>query len=459
MLDTALEAGDLLFMPRGWVHQARVETQGSFSTHVTISTHQHWRLAELLEYALSGALAAATEDSANTTLRSTLPPSSLSYVGSFHHTMAPMLHSICPRSTSTSSGDDADVSIHSKLLGHLKKAAALLPRYLDASVMHRAADSLAQDFMTHRLPPFPPNTKLPTPTTASAAFTTSGVCSKSVSPAESGHAAESGQAEQGGQGEVEVADVGTQIELLLWAMKNAQNPKVLESVELRLAAPQCMRVVIAQGPATMAVVMGEEEGPVAEEEEVGVTVYHSLSNDRLSHMRKPAGPVEASNEFQVGGEVDAQPAGKWGKASKGTAATAAIPGVEMMDLAALRGASVTRPQKASAEEKGQEEEETDEFDEEETEEEEEKGCLHFPESFAAPLNALSGSFPYWLHLGHLITPELGEQLGQRDMGIHLTRLVAAGLLHVINAAPRHPPLKRAKMAQLQGRAKTSRKNK
>ena len=67
MRQVTLRAGETLWMPRGTVHYARAG--GSFSTHLTVSTHQRWRVAELLQFCFTKALQTAADDPANECLR------------------------------------------------------------------------------------------------------------------------------------------------------------------------------------------------------------------------------------------------------------------------------------------------------------------------------------------------------------------------------------------------------
>jgi hypothetical protein len=89
VLDVVLEQGDVLYMPRGWIHQACTlpETEGNenqqHSLHLTISTMQQWAWVDLMEIVLPAALqAVATGDS--TVLRESLPKNFLEYMGAMH---------------------------------------------------------------------------------------------------------------------------------------------------------------------------------------------------------------------------------------------------------------------------------------------------------------------------------------------------------------------------------------
>jgi lysine-specific demethylase/histidyl-hydroxylase NO66 len=50
-----LQVGDVLYLPRGTIHQAVAQSEDS--GHLTISTYQRWSAADLLQYTVSVALA------------------------------------------------------------------------------------------------------------------------------------------------------------------------------------------------------------------------------------------------------------------------------------------------------------------------------------------------------------------------------------------------------------------
>ena len=58
VLEAVLEPGDVLYMPRGCIHQAYC-SPGDHSLHVTLSTNQFNTWADLLEVAFPAALRAA----------------------------------------------------------------------------------------------------------------------------------------------------------------------------------------------------------------------------------------------------------------------------------------------------------------------------------------------------------------------------------------------------------------
>ncbi len=85
VLDVILQPGDLLYIPRGWIHQAiTLPREKEPSLHLTISCMQRWAWADLMELIIPEALKAAVEQESYTTLREGLPRNFLSYMGVIH---------------------------------------------------------------------------------------------------------------------------------------------------------------------------------------------------------------------------------------------------------------------------------------------------------------------------------------------------------------------------------------
>jgi lysine-specific demethylase/histidyl-hydroxylase NO66 len=100
VLDAVLEPGDVLYMPRGWIHHActlpEAELSGGgpsepsaredgHSLHLTVSTMQNWAWADLLEGLFEGAIGSlAGSGSTALLLREGLPRNFLSYTGVAH---------------------------------------------------------------------------------------------------------------------------------------------------------------------------------------------------------------------------------------------------------------------------------------------------------------------------------------------------------------------------------------
>ena len=86
IMDIILEPGDLLYMPRGWVHQAVTTRDNKASLHLTVSAMQHWSWADFLEIVMPDALQSAVESDSSTSLREGLPRNFLSYMGTMFDT-------------------------------------------------------------------------------------------------------------------------------------------------------------------------------------------------------------------------------------------------------------------------------------------------------------------------------------------------------------------------------------
>jgi lysine-specific demethylase/histidyl-hydroxylase NO66 len=88
VLDVVLEPGDMLYMPRGWIHQACTLPSGTHedghSLHLTVSAMQQWAWADLLENLLPEALEAAINSETSTFLRAGLPRRFLDYMGAMN---------------------------------------------------------------------------------------------------------------------------------------------------------------------------------------------------------------------------------------------------------------------------------------------------------------------------------------------------------------------------------------
>jgi lysine-specific demethylase/histidyl-hydroxylase NO66 len=91
VLDVVLSPGDMLYMPRGWIHEACTldgpsskKKDDGHSLHLTVSAMQQWAWVDLLEVLLPEALSAAADSEASTALREGLPRNFLDYMGVIH---------------------------------------------------------------------------------------------------------------------------------------------------------------------------------------------------------------------------------------------------------------------------------------------------------------------------------------------------------------------------------------
>lgn len=61
IMEVTLNAGDLLYFPRGTIHEGRTD-EDTHSLHITISVYQHTSYIDLLEHIVPEALKMASKD-------------------------------------------------------------------------------------------------------------------------------------------------------------------------------------------------------------------------------------------------------------------------------------------------------------------------------------------------------------------------------------------------------------
>ncbi|KAL9189859.1 hypothetical protein ACHAXT_009534 [Thalassiosira profunda] len=95
ILDVVLGPGDVLYLPRGWIHQAETVARpknvpklsgvkDDHSLHLTVSAMQKWCWADFLEVLMPEALESAATSDKTISLREGLPRNFLSYTGTMH---------------------------------------------------------------------------------------------------------------------------------------------------------------------------------------------------------------------------------------------------------------------------------------------------------------------------------------------------------------------------------------
>ncbi|EHB15454.1 Nucleolar protein 66 [Heterocephalus glaber] len=127
VLQTVLEPGDLLYFPRGFIHQAECQN-GVHSLHLTLSTYQRNTWGDFLEAILPLAVQAAMEE--NVEFRRGLPRDFLDYMGAQHS------DSKDPRRTA-----------------FMEKVRVLVARLGHFAPVDAVADQRAKDFIHDSLPP------------------------------------------------------------------------------------------------------------------------------------------------------------------------------------------------------------------------------------------------------------------------------------------------------------------
>lgn len=134
VLDCTVEPGDLLYLPRGLVHQAE-SLPDAHSLHLTVSANQQRSWAAFLERALPRALREAVRT--HVALRQTLPRDFLEYMGVQHDT-------------------DAEPEPDQQRVAFQEQAALLVDAVVARLPLDAVADQFGADFLADRLPPVLP---------------------------------------------------------------------------------------------------------------------------------------------------------------------------------------------------------------------------------------------------------------------------------------------------------------
>ncbi|XP_011505561.1 PREDICTED: bifunctional lysine-specific demethylase and histidyl-hydroxylase NO66 [Ceratosolen solmsi marchali] len=129
ILDTIVNAGDLLYFPRGTIHQADTFGFDSHSLHITLSFYQKNSWGDFLEKLIPQALNSAIENDFR--FRKGLPFNYLNYVGSVYT-------------------DNVNDVTRQQFLEQTKNLSTLLLKYIN---IDKAADELAKHHIHDFLPP------------------------------------------------------------------------------------------------------------------------------------------------------------------------------------------------------------------------------------------------------------------------------------------------------------------
>ena len=163
MLEAVLGVGDVLYLPRGTIHQA--VAQADASCHLTISSYQRWAAADLLQYAVSVALAnPRLQLLLPEPLKTGLPLRWLSTAGLSAGDAAALASGVggfgpgAPLSAAAPQrgGGDGRASLARQLAAACRSMAdSLEDAEFGRHLLLAAGDAMAEDFMRSRLPPHP----------------------------------------------------------------------------------------------------------------------------------------------------------------------------------------------------------------------------------------------------------------------------------------------------------------
>ncbi|XP_034257102.1 ribosomal oxygenase 1-like [Thrips palmi] len=127
LLEVHLKAGDILYFPRGFIHQANT-VPGEHSLHVTISAYQRNSWADLLEKLVPAALSNAIDEDED--FRKGMPLDVLNHLGAVH--------------------SDSESPERKAIMKKLKR---LFSKLFDYAPVDAASDQLAKDYIHGALPP------------------------------------------------------------------------------------------------------------------------------------------------------------------------------------------------------------------------------------------------------------------------------------------------------------------
>ncbi|XP_050311214.1 ribosomal oxygenase 1 [Anthonomus grandis grandis] len=125
-MEVKLNAGDVLYFPRGTIHEGH--TKEEHSLHITVSVYQHTAYADLLEHALPAALKRAARE--NIDFRKGLPLNYLKHLGVVNK---------------------SEKSAKRELI--VKQVKSLMGKLVDYLDVDGAADQLGRKFMHDAMPP------------------------------------------------------------------------------------------------------------------------------------------------------------------------------------------------------------------------------------------------------------------------------------------------------------------
>lgn len=147
IFEETLEPGDLLYFPRGTIHQAKTTSDGP-STHVSISTYQQNTWGDFMQHAVTQAIENALED--DVSFRTGLPLNYMKFLGTSRNMSKYVVEEgeEEKKEEKISNEDDEKVKEFKEMI---KKHLSKLIDHIDVNT---AADAMCNDFMGNRLPPF-----------------------------------------------------------------------------------------------------------------------------------------------------------------------------------------------------------------------------------------------------------------------------------------------------------------
>lgn len=250
-----LEAGDLLYFPRGTIHSAS-SLPSLPSHHLTLSTFQNNNFKEFLINLLQNSLNEAFLD--DLSFRQGLPINYSSFLGASHFSPLPSLPSSSLQTNQNPNFGEMELHAfdqtskqekENKRKLFMEKVKQLYKKLENFFDVDKVADEMSLDFIVHRLPPLPPSSIPPHPPLL-----------------------QDEEESESGENEEERKEEKKEEMSKLWELApNSDNNKV------RIVSLDCFRV-------TGEIVANPLSSFNGEEEEKSIEVYTSLHNSTSSHM-------------------------------------------------------------------------------------------------------------------------------------------------------------------------------
>lgn len=163
IIDVELGPGDFLYMPRGWIHQAKTCRRNQHSLHLTASAMQNWAWVDFLENIMPEALEAVSQSETTTSLREGLPRNFLDYMGTMHdqsdlssENMPEGLKQLVEKMEDDDDEEDKKrkkiLELQSNFKAEAKKKIMRVCKEA-LTIVNDGCDRLAQRFLSDRLPP------------------------------------------------------------------------------------------------------------------------------------------------------------------------------------------------------------------------------------------------------------------------------------------------------------------
>ena len=158
VLDVTLEEGDLLYMPRGWIHQAcTLRENNMHSLHLTVSTMQQWAWIDLMEIVVPEALQAAAESETSSSIREGLPSGFMDYMGvQYEETQDENLPDSLKKNAEEEKATNNKVMLRSLLREQFKKDAKKKIMEIAKTacdMLDVSCDEMGKRFLSERQPP------------------------------------------------------------------------------------------------------------------------------------------------------------------------------------------------------------------------------------------------------------------------------------------------------------------